>query len=70
MTLEQVNAAMVEGKTVIHTHMGMSAEYRLSGVITRYFPEKGWSYSLELRDLKANCVIIAALEDCEVYCNG
>ena len=70
MTLEQVNAAMVEGKTVIHTHMGLSAEYRLSGIITRYSPEKGWCYSLELRDLKADCVVIAALDDCEVCENG
>ena len=69
MTLEQVNAALVAGKTVKHTHMGLSAEYRLSGVLTRYSPQTGWSYSLELRDLKADCVVIAALEDCEVCGN-
>ena len=43
MTLEQVNAALVAGKTVKHTHMGLSAEYRLSGVLTRYSPQTGWS---------------------------
>ena len=66
MTLEQVNDAMVNGRTVVHTHLGISARYKVTGVITRYSAAKGWSYSLELKDLNANCVVIAALEDTEV----
>ena len=66
MTIEQVNEAMVNGRTVVHTHMGISARYKVSGVITRFSPEKGWTYSLELKDLNANCVVIAAIEDTEV----
>ena len=70
MTIEQVNDAMMNGSTVVHTHMGISARYKVSGVITRFSPEKGWTYSLELTDLNANCVVIAALEDTEVCDNG
>lgn len=70
MTLEQVNEAMMTGRTVVHTHMGISARYKVSGVITRFSPEKGWTYSLELKDINANSVVIAALEDTEVSDNG
>lgn len=66
MTIEQVNEAMMNGRTVVHTHMGISARYKVSGVITRFSPEKGWTYSLELKDLNANCVVIAAIKDTEV----
>ena len=66
MTIEQVNEAMMNGRTVIHTHMGISARYKISGVITRFSKDKGWTYSLELKDLNANCVVIAAIEDTEV----
>lgn len=66
MTIEQVNEAMMNGRTVIHTHMGISARYKVSGVITRFSPEKGWTYSLELKDLNANSVVIAAIKDTEV----
>ena len=66
MTIEQVNEAMMNGRMVIHTHMGISARYKVTGVITRFSPEKGWTYALELKDLNANCVVIAALADTEV----
>lgn len=66
MTIEQVNEAMMNGRTVIHTHMGISARYKVTGVITRFSPEKGWTYSLELKDLNANSVVIAAIKDTEV----
>ena len=66
MRIEQVNEVMMNGSTVIHTHMGISARYKVTGVITRFAPEKGWTYSLELKDLNANCVVIAAPEDTEV----
>ncbi len=66
MTLEQVNEVMVNGRTVVHTHMGISARYKVSGVITRFSKDRGWTYSLELKDLNANSVVIAAIEDTEV----
>lgn len=66
MTIEQVNEAMVNGRTVVHTHMGISVRYKVTGVITRFSKKSGWTYSLELKDLNANCVVIAALEDTEV----
>ena len=66
MTIEQVNEAMMTDRTVVHTHMGISARYKVSGVITRFSKDKGWTYSLELKDLHANCVVIAALADTEV----
>lgn len=58
-------SAMINGKTVAHTHMGISASYTVHGVITRYSEEKGWTYSLELQD-KSGCIVYAALEDTEV----
>ena len=45
--------------------MGITSRCRISGVITRY-TKAGWTYSLELTDLKAPCVIVAGLEDVEV----
>ena len=66
MKIEDVNAAMVNGSIIKHTHHGEVYRYRLSGVITRYTPENGWTYLLELRDLKTDCITIADLEDCEV----
>lgn len=66
MQIEQVNEVMMNGRTVVHTHLGISARYKVTGVITRFSPEKGWTYSLELKDLNANCVVIAAPEDTEV----
>ena len=32
MTLEQVNEAMMNGSTVIHTHMGISARYKVTDI--------------------------------------
>ena len=64
MTIEQVNKAIVNGTPIVHTYMGYSIVYTLSGVITRYSKEKGWTYSLELIDKKSGCVVIASLEDC------
>lgn len=72
MKLEEVTQAAEQGAVILHTHMGITSRCRISGVITRYTEKSGrtgrtgWSYSLELTDLKANSVIIAALEDCEV----
>lgn len=66
MTLEQVNEALMNESTVIHTHFGIKVECRIRGVITRYSKEKGWAYSLELQELKSGCAIDAALSDCEV----
>lgn len=65
MKLEDVTQAAEQGAIVLHTHMGITSRCRISGVITRY-AKGAWAYSLELTDLKANSVIIAALEDCEV----
>lgn len=66
MRIDEVNQAMINGSVIRHTHMGTTCRYKLSGVITRYSPVRGWLYSLELQDLKARTVVIAALEDCEV----
>ncbi len=66
MRLEDVTAAAEQGLTVVHSHMGIQCRCRISGVLTRFDKGKGWTYSLELRDLKANCVIIADLEQVEV----
>lgn len=66
MKIDDVNAAMVNGSVIRHTLNGTVCRYKLSGVITRYSHVRGWLYSLELRDLKANCIVVARLEDCEV----
>lgn len=66
MTLEQVNEALMNERTIVHTHLGIKAEYHIRGVITRYTKEKGWTYSLELQDFKSGCLVYAALSDCEV----
>ncbi|MCH5207566.1 MAG: hypothetical protein J1F04_01670 [Oscillospiraceae bacterium] len=66
MTREQAKDAMTSGQLVQHTHMGIPIKYRISGVITRYNKRKGWTYSLELQDLKSSCIVIASMEDCEV----
>lgn len=66
MTLDEVTIAMQNGSIVEHTHLGITCRYRISGVITRYNPVKGWHYSLELHDLKANSVTIAGLEDIKI----
>ena len=65
MKLEEVTQAAEQGAVVLHTHMGVTSRCRISGVITRY-TKAGWTYSLELTDLKAPCVIVAGLEDVEV----
>ena len=61
---EQVNEAMTNEKVVKHTHMGISALYKIRGVIARY--NNGWKYSLELQDLKSGCLVYAALDETEV----
>lgn len=66
MKIEDVNAAMVNGSIIKHTLHGETYRYRLSGVLTRYSPVAGWTYSLELRDLKTNCITMAKLEDCRI----
>lgn len=69
MKIEDVTAAAEQELTVIHTHMGIQSRCRISGVLTRFSKNKGWTYSLELTDLKAGCVIIAGLDEVEV-CKG
>ena len=66
MKIDEVTLAMVSGSVLRHTHNGTTCRYKLSGVITRYSPVRGWLYSLELRDMRADSVTIANLEDCEV----
>ena len=63
---DELADAMIHGKHVIHTHMGMSALYTIKGMIARYTDKDGWSYSLELQDLKSGCIVYAALEETEV----
>ena len=69
MKLEEVTKAAEQGAVVLHTHMGITSRCRISGVITRYTKRSGWTYSLELMDLKAPCVIIAGLDEVEVNGN-
>ena len=42
---------------------------RIYGVLSRFSGGK-WAYSLELREVKSDCVIIAGLEEVEVEKNG
>lgn len=69
MKLEEVTKAAEQGAVVLHTHMGITSRCRISGVITR-FAKGGWTYSLELTDLKAPCVIVAGLDEVEVEKNA
>ncbi len=66
MKLEDVTAAAEQELVVIYSHMGVQNRCRISGVITRFSKDMGWTYSLELRDLTAGCVIIAGLGQVEV----
>lgn len=66
MKIEEASQAMLNGSFIRHTRNGVTIRYMLSGVITRYSPVRGWTYSLELKDLKSNCIVVASLEDCEV----
>lgn len=66
MKIDDVNAAMVNGSIIRHNFNGVVCRYKITGVVTRYSPVRGWLYSLELSDLKANSVVIARPEDCEV----
>lgn len=68
MKLEDVTSAAEQGLTVIHTHMGISIPCRIYGVLSRFSGGK-WAYSLELREVKSGCVIIAGLEEVEVMRN-
>lgn len=65
MKLEDVTQAAEQELTVIHTHMGISVPCRITGVLTRFSKDKGWTYSLELREVGSFCVIMAALEEVE-----
>ena len=66
MKLEDVTQAAEQEITVVHTHMGISVPCRITGVLTRFSRENGWTYSLELREINSFSVIIAALEEVEV----
>lgn len=63
---DELHEAMRSGLTASHTHMGITCTYTIRGVITRYSPETGWTYSLELID-NAGCLVYAAMEDVEVH---
>ena len=65
MKLEEVTSVAEQALTVIHTHMGISVPCKISGVLSR-FSGGGWTYSLELRELKSGCLIYAGLEEVEV----
>lgn len=67
MKIEEVTAAMEREQTVLHTHMGITVRCRITGCITRYSKKKGWHYALELAELKSKCVIIANLEETELF---
>lgn len=66
ITFDEVNAAMINGSTVKHTHLGITCMYKIHGVLTRYSPEKGWTYSLELQDLTSGCLVYTSFEETEV----
>ncbi len=63
MKIDEVSEIMEKGFTVTHTHLGITADYRISACITRFSKENGWFYQLELKDLNANSITIASLED-------
>ena len=69
MKLEEVTKAAEQGAVVLHTHMGITSRCRISGVVSRY-AKGGWTYSLELLDLKGSCVITAGLDEVEVEKNA
>lgn len=69
MKLEEVTKAAEQGAVVLHTHMGITSRCRISGVVSR-FAKGDWTYSLELTDLKAPCVIVAGLDEVEVEKNA
>lgn len=65
MTIDEVQQAMVSGQTVRHTHGGITAEYTISGVISRYSKIRGWYYVLELKDRKADSLSVVNMEEVE-----
>ena len=65
MKIENVTHVVEQGLTVIHTHMGIPVPCRISGIIKRFSNGK-WTYSLELREIKSGCVIIASMEEVKV----
>nr|DAK77039.1 MAG TPA: hypothetical protein [Caudoviricetes sp.] len=54
---------MLSGQTVRHTHGGITAEYTISGVISRYSKIRGWYYVLELKDRKADSLSVVNMEE-------
>lgn len=65
MTIGEVQQAMISGQTVRHTHGGITAEYTISGVISRYSKIRGWYYVLELKDRKADSLSVVNMEEVE-----
>ena len=59
MKLEEVSKA-IEQNALVECSFG---QYRLTGIITRFKKKKGWYYTLELKDLKANSLVYAPLEE-------
>ena len=62
MKLEEVSKA-IEQKALVECSFG---KYRLTGIITRFHKKKGWYYTLELKDLKANSLVYAPLEEVRI----
>lgn len=61
---DEIMRAAAENKTVKHTHMMITTEHKMRGIIARYSAD-GWNYSLELVD-DNGCVVTAALNETEV----
>lgn len=61
---DEIMRAVAENKTVKHTHMMITTEHKIRGIIA-WYASNGWNYSLELVD-DNGCVVIAALENTEV----
>ncbi|MGN1338832.1 MAG: hypothetical protein ACI4WS_00935 [Oscillospiraceae bacterium] len=66
LKLRDFTAAAENEQVVVHTHMGISVPCKITGVLTRFSKDKGWTYSLELREVNSFCVIMADLEEVEV----
>ena len=62
MKLEDVSTA-IEQNALVECSFG---KYRLTGIVTRFNKKNGWNYTLELKDLKANSLVYAPLEDVKI----
>lgn len=62
MKLSDVTKA-IEQNALVECAFG---RYRLNAIISRFKKKTGWYYQLELKDLKANGVVIAPLEEVDL----